>query len=81
MASPPKPASTTDRNGRKSRGEHNLVELDVMFGRMMGLADGQKVGRKQILAANILSVSIGQRSRSSGPSCSAHSQRRAADPG
>ncbi|KAL9128782.1 MAG: hypothetical protein Q9217_002611 [Psora testacea] len=43
MASSPKPASPTNRGGRRAREEGGLVELDATFGHMLGLVDGQKV--------------------------------------
>ena len=48
MASTSKPSSLVDRVGRRVREEVGVVEIDAAFGRMLGLADGQKV--KNILA-------------------------------
>ena len=44
MASTAKPSSLVDRVGRRVREEAGVVEIDAAFGRMLGLADGQKVG-------------------------------------
>ena len=43
MASTAKPSSLVDRVGRRVREEAGVVEIDAAFGRMLGLADGQKV--------------------------------------
>ncbi|KAL9102098.1 MAG: hypothetical protein Q9163_002721 [Psora crenata] len=42
MASSPKPGPATERDGKIAREERGVVELDVTFGRMLGLGDGQK---------------------------------------
>ncbi|KAF6227434.1 hypothetical protein HO133_008878 [Letharia lupina] len=44
MASTAKSTSITDRTGRRPIDEIGVVEIDAMFGRMLGLMDGQKVG-------------------------------------
>lgn len=43
MASTAKPMSMGDRGGRKLKEESGVVEIDATFGRLLGLADGQKV--------------------------------------
>jgi hypothetical protein len=43
MASTGKSISIADRAGRRAREESGVVEIDATFGRMLGLADGQKV--------------------------------------
>ena len=43
MASTAKPSLLVDRVGRRVREEAGVVEIDAAFGRMLGLADGQKV--------------------------------------
>ena len=44
MASTAKLISVVERAGRRPKEETNVVEIDATFGRMLGLADGQKVG-------------------------------------
>ncbi len=43
MASTAKPTSIADRTGRRTREDSGVIEIDATFGRMLGLADGQKV--------------------------------------
>ena len=45
MASTAKSTSIIDRNGngKRSKEEPGVVEIDAIFGRMLGLTDGQKV--------------------------------------
>lgn len=43
MASTSKPASIAERAGRRAKDDSGVVEIDAMFGNMLGLADGQKV--------------------------------------
>lgn len=44
MASTAKSVSIVERTGRRGKEEIGVVEIDATFGRMLGLADGQKVG-------------------------------------
>jgi len=44
MASTAKSTSIMDRSGRRAREEPGVVEIAATFGRMLGLADSQKVG-------------------------------------
>lgn len=43
MASMTKSVPIAERTGRKAKEEVGMVEIDATFGRMLGLADGQKV--------------------------------------
>lgn len=43
MASTAKPTSVLERTGRRAKDDAGVVEIDATFGRMLGLADGQKV--------------------------------------
>lgn len=43
MASTAKSTPITDRTGRRPKEEIGVVEIDAMFGHMLGLMDGQKV--------------------------------------
>ncbi len=43
MASMAKSVSMAERTGRRAKEEMGVVEIDATFGRMLGLADGQKV--------------------------------------
>lgn len=43
MASTAKSTSIIDRSGKRSKEELGVVEIDAIFGRMLGLGDGQKV--------------------------------------
>ena len=43
MASTAKSTPTADRTGRRPKEEVGVVEIDAMFGRVLGLVDGQKV--------------------------------------
>ena len=49
MASTAKPASIVDRTGRRAKEETSVVEIDATFGRTLGLVDGQRVSRLQLL--------------------------------
>ena len=49
MTSAAKSIPVADRAGRRSREESGVVEMDVTFGRLLGLADGQKVGTQRKL--------------------------------
>ena len=44
MASTAKAATAVERSGRRPREEMGVVEIDAVFGRMLGLVDGGKVG-------------------------------------
>lgn len=44
MASAAKPVSVPERAGRRMKEDFGVVEIDATFGRMLGLADGMKVG-------------------------------------
>ena len=44
MASTAKPTSIAESTGRRAKDESGVVEIDATFGRMLGLAEGQKVG-------------------------------------
>ena len=44
MASTAKPISMPEASGRRPKEVPGVVEIDDTFGRMLGLADGQKVG-------------------------------------
>lgn len=54
MASTPKSAPMTERTGRRAKEETGVVEIDDTFGRMLGLADGQKVWMMLTLEARLL---------------------------
>ena len=43
MASTAKSPATVERSGRRPREEMGVVEIDAIFGRMLGLVDGGKV--------------------------------------
>ena len=43
MASTAKPASLAEKTGRRPKEELGVVEIDTVFARTLGLADGQKV--------------------------------------
>ena len=43
MASTAKSTSIGDRTGRKAKEDIGVVEIDSMFGRVLGFTDGQKV--------------------------------------
>lgn len=43
MASTGKSVSMAERTGRRAKEEMGVVEIDATFGRVLGLADGQKV--------------------------------------
>ena len=43
MASTAKSTPVTDRSGRRPKEEVGVLEIDAVFGRVLGLVDGQKV--------------------------------------
>jgi hypothetical protein len=68
MASTAKPTSIADRTGRRPREEMGVIEIDATFGRMLGLADGQRVGKYGSCGIHKLSYGTGWNRATFGPS-------------
>ena len=67
MASTAKSTSMVDRTGRRPREEMGIIEIDATFGRMLGLADGQRVGKSGSCGIHRLSYGTGWNSATFGP--------------
>ena len=54
MASAPKSAPMPERIGKQGGESLGLVEIDAVFGKMLGFSDGQKVGEHISIASTLL---------------------------